>query len=185
MQSAGKKPAFIVTISVCTYGCDRVGGIFFYRCAFLQPIVFLFIRHIDPVTLIDNWKIVVIFINIIFPKDMVFILDVYKRQFDDTTVSSISELSPCAPRFFLYSCHCRLYIRRIPSFRILTAALTSLSWCCLLYTSSSFFASAEYKPKTIIQLFPFHLLHDSKKPCASAHVVICTMRKRCRIIMRA
>ncbi len=68
MQSAGKKPAFIVTISVCTYGCDRVGGIFFYRCAFLQPIVFLFIRHIDPVTLIDNWKIVVIFINIIFPK---------------------------------------------------------------------------------------------------------------------
>lgn len=50
-------------------------------------------------------------------------------SFDDTTVSSISELSPCAPRFFLYSCHCRLYIRRIPSFRILTAALTSLSWC--------------------------------------------------------
>lgn len=75
-----KKPAFIVTISVCTYGCDRVGGIFFYRCAFLQPIVFLFIRHMNPVTLIDNWKIVVIFINIIFPKDMVFIFFWYRGR---------------------------------------------------------------------------------------------------------
>lgn len=34
----------------------------------------------------------------------------HRFSFDDTSVSSISELSPCAPRFFLFSYHSRFYI---------------------------------------------------------------------------